>query len=189
MFEQPRQQMRKRDDARSGSDHENRDDGNIELPDSVHDILVFAQQQQNESSRDAGENHGADGDGAREHHEPPVVRRFGGRCDGDTPRRDSPDDERQHGPPVPAADLFGDEQCRSHDQSEEKRPDGNGVVRKQIGHQPRQREDRNGDAQQHGQQEAAVDMAPELGQTEAEQQPESRGIDAADRIEQLLVNT
>ena len=128
MFEQPRQQVREGDDARRGSDDEDHDDGNVQIAHGLHDILVFAQQQQNEGPGDAGQDHGADGDGARKHHEPPVVGGFCGRGDGDPPGRSGPCDEREEAPPVPASDLPGDEQRRGDDQPEEERPDGDGVV-------------------------------------------------------------
>lgn len=82
VFEQPRQQVREGDDARRGSDDEDHDDGNVQIAHGLHDILVFAQQQQDEGPGDAGQDHGADGDGARKHHEPPVVGGFCGRGDG-----------------------------------------------------------------------------------------------------------
>ena len=189
VFEQPRQQVREGDDARRGSDDEDHDDGNVQIAHGLHDILVFAQQQQDEGPGDAGQDHGADGDGARKHHEPPVVGGFCGRGDGDPPGRGGPCDEREEAPPVPASDLPGDEQRRGDDQPEEERPDGDGVVGQQIGHQASQRKDRNGDAQQHGQQETSVDMTPELAEAEFQQQLERRGVDAADRVEQFFVDT
>ena len=189
VFEQPRQQVREGDDARRGSDDEDHDDGNVQIAHGLHDILVFAQQQQDEGPGDAGQDHGADGDGARKHHEPPVVGGFCGRGDGDPPGRGGPCDEREEAPPVPASDLPGDEQRRGDDQPEEERPDGDGMVGQQIGHQASQRKDRNGDAQQHGQQETSVDMTPELAEAEFQQQLERRGVDAADRVEQFFVDT
>ena len=150
--------------------------------------MVFAQQQQNEGPGDAGQDHGADGDGARKHHEPPVVGGFCGRGDGDPPGRSGPCDEREEAPPVPASDLPGDEQRRGDDQPEEERPDGDGVVGQQIGHQASQRKDRNGDAQQHGQQEAAVDMPPEFFQPQRAEQPQGGGVDAFDRFDQFFVD-
>ena len=172
VFEQPRQQVRKADDARRGAHDENHDDGNVQIAHGLHDELVLAQQEQDEGARNAGQDHGADGDGARQHDEPPRVGGLGRRGDGDPPCGGRADQACGDSPDVPVPDLPGHEQRRGDDQPEEERPDGNRVVREQVGHQPGQRENRNGDAQQHGQQETSVDMTPELAEAEFQQQLE-----------------
>ena len=62
------------------------------------------------------------------------------------------------------------------------------MVREQVGHQPGQRENRNGDAQQHGQQESAVDMPPEFFQPQRAEQPQGGGVNAFDRLDQFFVD-
>ena len=62
------------------------------------------------------------------------------------------------------------------------------MVREQVGHQPGQREDGDGDSGQDGQQEIAVDVAPEVGEASFEEEFERRGVDAADRVEEFLVD-
>ena len=188
VLEQPRQQVRKADDARHGAHDEDHDDRDIQVAHGLHDELVLAQQEQDEGARNAGQDHGADGDGARQHDEPPRVGGLGRRGDGDPPCGGRADQACGDSPDVPVPDLPGHEQRRGDDQPEEERPDGNRVVREQVGHQPRQREDGDPDPDQHGQQKTAVDVAPELLQTQRAEQPQGGAVHALDRLDQLLVD-
>ena len=180
--------MREGDDACGGADDEDDDHGDVQVADGLHDVLVLAEQQQDEGSRDARQDHGADGDGTREHDEPPVVGSLGGRGDGDPPSDGCADEQRSDRREVPAADLLGDEQGRGDDQSEEERPDGDRVVREQVGHQSGEREDRDGDADEHGQQEASVDVAPERDEASLCEEFQGLEVDAADRVDEFLVD-
>ena len=62
-------------------------------------------------------------------------------------------------------------------------------MRQQVSHQPCQRKDGDTDTLQYGEEETAVDVAPQLAEAQAHEQPQGRGIDAADRVDQLFIDS
>ena len=135
VLEQPGQEMREGKQSGNGSYEVESQARNVQGADALHKVFVLDHQDQEEASRDAGEDHSADAGGAGNQDEPPCVwsfRRGGQRY----PNGNSyAEKQAEAGAYVPFLDILYHVPARYQNKPEEESPGCNRMVVKQIEHQ------------------------------------------------------
>ena len=77
--QQPVQELCEREDARNAAQPEDDEHGPVQVRDGLHDVVVLAHDHEDETARNARQDHRAHGDRAAQEDEEPVVGRLRGR--------------------------------------------------------------------------------------------------------------
>ena len=72
--QQPVQELGESQDAHDATEAENDEHRPVQVSDGLHDVVVLAHDHQDETARDARQDHRAHGDGAAQENEEPVVK-------------------------------------------------------------------------------------------------------------------
>lgn len=144
-------------------------DRDIECLYRFHDIEIFSEQYQNETTRNTRQDHRADRNGSAKEDKEQICRCLRRCGNGNVISNDSPDDKTQYRFPVPLFDIFRYEPGGSQYQPEKEGPHQDRMGNQQPGNELCQRENADPDAGNDSQQEVGIYRFPESGDLTGEE--------------------
>ena len=190
LAEHPAEPLAESKEAAHGAASEGRDADEVKPLERPDHRRVGAEQHEDERPADAGQDHGADGDGAGGEEKQRGVALHERRQSGQPPRNARPDQQQDGGgrAAVLPPDFAEHERHTGGDQPKEERPQQHGVGLQQVVQEPGEQRHRRHDARPEGGEEPEVVVAPRFHGSLPEKVANGADSQIADGGQEFLVD-